>query len=305
MKNVKFIYVLLPVSILGVLLCCGCSQKKSPQAPKSRTGLVLEILKALEDHKHNIVLKKIERLRELDPTNVFLANLEILERNNVIIVQAQDQINKGDLHGALEKVKEGIQKYGRHKDLMIANQQLAVATRISELLDVFKKPRESKRLLEAALKLKEIGSRYKPAKIFLSLADDKITEAKAMNVWENKRAIDSFCSYIDTMLDKKDADVDILFAVLEVADPYNPTLLNYLDYMKGHDSLSLKTFEDDDVFSSDFSNSDAADDETSDDEKTTETQNELNDKETEIDNKTKETENNVEKKKGWWNKFSF
>lgn len=281
---------------IGALLINGCGKKTPPPPPRSQPELVLGILDALKQKKHDIALKKLERLRELEPTNVFLANLEILERNNAIIVQAQDEINDGNLSGALEKVNEGIRKHGRHKDLVTASKKLAIATRISEILDVFKHPRDSAGLRKAALQLKEIGTKYSPAKPFVPLAEQKLVLAKKMDVWETRRAIESFCSFLDEMLDQEDQDVPVLFAVLEVTDPYNPTLLNYLDYLKGHDELSLKTYNDEDVFSTDFS-----EDETTGEIKNSDVKEKIKTEEKTIENKDKKPE----KKKGWWNNFTF
>lgn len=263
---------------------------------------MLEILELLKKKDHEVAMTKISRLREIDPTNVFLANLEIAERNNMIICLAQEEINKGNLPKALEKVSDGIKKFGRHNDLLVAQQKLAVAARIQEILEIFKAPRDSKQLKESALQLKEIGMKYKPAAPFVSIAVNKIKHAEEMDKWETKRAVESFCSYIDMMIDENDPDTRLLFAILEIVDPYNTTLLNYLDYLKGNDNLSLKTYEsDDNLFSSDF---DDNKDETKDDKnQVIENKNE-DGGDTEPENKPQENKGE-EKKKGWWNKFTF
>lgn len=282
-----------------LVFLAGCGRKKPSDPPKSRSELVLEILELLKNKEHELAMKKVGRLREIDPTNVFLANLEIAERNNMIIVQAQEEVNKGDLVRALEKINEGIKKFGRHNDLLVAQQKLAVTARIDEILAVFKQPENSTQLKEAAIQLKEIGSKYQPVAPFVPIADAKIKQAEEMDKWETRRAIESLCSYIDMMIDANDPDTKLLFAVLEVADPYNTTLLNYLDYLKGNDNLSLKTYEDTgDLFSSDLNRNTGADIKATPEDKKENTPG------TEIkteDNKSEDKDN----KKGWWNKFTF
>ena len=291
-----------------IVLCCfiyGCGKGSPPDPPKGRSELVLEIFDLLQKKDHEVALKKIGRLRDLNQTNVFLANLEISERNNMIICMAQEEINKGDLPKALERITDGIKKYGRHNDLMVAQQKLTIAARIEEILEMFKAPRDSKHLRSSAIQLKEIGTKYKPAAPFIPIAKNKIKLAAKMDKWETKRAIDGLCSYIDTMIDEDDPDTKLLFAVLEVSDPYHTTVLNYLDYLKGNENLSLKTYEDDeDLFSSDFQN-DGAD---MDDPEVTDRKGEVKKDETKVDNKTEikiEEDKSEEKKKGWWNKFTF
>jgi hypothetical protein len=291
----------LKLAFLLAVLCffSACGKKTPPPPPKSRSELVLEIFELLKNKDHEVVMKKISRLRELDPTNVFLANLEIVERNNMIICQAQKEINKGDLANALEKINEGIKKYGRHKDLMVAQQKLTVAARIEEILEIFKAPNNSSQLKDAAIQLKEIGNKYKPAVPFVPIAIKNIKLAEEKSKWETKRGIESFCSYIDTMIDQEDPDTKLLFAILEVVDPYNTTLLNYLDYLKGNENLSLKTYVDEeDLFSSDYAEEGTGEEGTG---------NDLIMKEEDTSQpKTKIEENKTgDKEKGWWNKFTF
>ena len=288
MKLKRFLNILFTASLL--LVFSGCGKKPPPPPPKSRSELVLEVLDAVKHKNHTLALRKISRLRELEPTNVFLANLEILEQNNIIIVLAQKEINKKDLKSALGKINEGIKKPGRHDDLMTTQKKLAVADRIKEILEIFKHPKDSSQLMQAAVQLKTIGSKYKPAAPFVPIAELKIAEAKKMNEWETQRALESFCTYIDEMLIENDPDVNLLFAVLEVTDPLNHVLLNYLDYLQGNEDVSLMTYEDVDVFSSDDDNIMSDLDSTEDKIKS---------------EKGEQAEENKQEKKEWWNKFKF
>ena len=286
MKLKRPLNILLTVGVLS--LFAGCGKPIPPPPPKSRSDLVLGILDAVKHKDYTLVLRKISRLRELEPTNVFLANLEISEQNNAIIVLAQEEINKGNLKGALEKIKDGIRKYGRHSDLMTAQKKLTVATRIKEILEIFKHPKNSAQLKQVATQLKMIGSKYKPAAPFIPVAEKKIAEAKQMNEWETKRAIESFCDYIGEMLKENDPDVHLLFAVLEVTDPLNPLLLNYLDYLQNNDNNSEMTYED--IFLDELNVMDNSEDDIEED-----TGENVKKKEKNSDNKPV--------KKEWWNKF--
>ncbi len=277
------------ICLLPLLLSCG--RKPPPDPPRTLPEIVLEAIDALSSGDHKLALAKVERLRELAPTNVFLANLEILENNNVIIVEAQRQINMGNLQKALGIVNESIIKDGRHADLLSASSKLALAVKTDEILQVFKTPRDSTQLLGAAAQLKEIASSYPPASPFLPIVEQKTALAKKMAEWESARAVESLCSYLDQMLDKNDPDTDVLFAVLEITDPLNHTLLNYLYNLNENQNLPLNTFDEDGIFSSETSDSGS---------KPIDDQN--------VPEPAKKTDTSKDKNdddKGWWNRFSF
>ena len=301
-KKYKIVISSLIIAIALLLNGCGDSNSTSSY-PRSRSDLTLELLKSLAEKNHELTLKKLIRLRELDPTNVFLANLEILERNNAIIVKSQKYIDEEDLPKALASLNEGIKKNGRHKDLMKARANLEVATQVSQILGVFKNPQQASNLKRASVQLKALAKNHIPVQIFIPLAERKLVEARVMDKREYQRGIETLCSYIDTMIDKNDDDINLLFAILEVEDAEHPTLLKFVDHLKVDSDLSIKTYEYDDLFVSD--NEDDYDD--SDDDGMSEKSDsvEVDDTSTDNSGKNKEGEGNSEKKKGWWNKFEF
>ena len=273
------------------LLLGGCGGDIVPDPPESKQQIVLDTFTALEQRNHVVAMKKISRLRELEPTNVFLANLEVLERNNSIIKTTQAKIDENDLKGALEVVSTGIRKFGRHDDLMDVQKKLKIITRIEELLIIFRAPRDSGQLNAAATQLKKIGEVYKPASIFLQLSKQKIAEAEVMHDWEIHRAVLDLVSQIDDLQREEDSDVSLLYAVLENVDPTNPVLLNYLEYLNGDEYVDLTIYPEENIFAT--SDEDDAENEGSDDSSSSDQQ------------KTDENLKKDEKKAGWWNKFSF
>jgi hypothetical protein len=297
-KN-KIIISTLIIAIALLLNGCGDSNETSSY-PRSRSDLTLELLKSLAEKDHELTLKKLIRLRELDPTNVFLANLEILERNNAIIVKSQKYIDEEDLPKALASLNEGIKKNGRHKDLMKARQNLEVATQVSQILGVFKNPQQSSNLKRASIQLKELAKNHVPVQIFIPLADKKLVEAKAMDKKEAQRGMEALCSYIDTMIEANDDDLNLLFAILEVEDAEHSTVLKFVDSLKVDSDLSIKSYEYDDLFVSDYE-----DDEDDMSDKNNSVSVEVDDTSKDNSVKNEEGEENTKKKKGWWNKFEF
>ena len=291
----NFFYMM--VLVLSLLFLFGCGEKTAPDPPEIKSQTVLETYRALENGDHDIALKKISRLRELEPGNVFLANLEVLERNNSIIKAAQIKINEDDIKGALGVVSEGIQKYGRHDDLMNVQKKLKIITKIEEILKVFKAPRDSEKLSGAAMQLKKISEIYKPAAIFLPLSHQKIAEAAVMHDWEMHRAVIDLVSQINDLQVEEDRDVDLLYAILENVDPTNSVLINYLEYINGNEDVDLIVYPEENIFETH--------DETEKGSDSTENTSLPDDKKMDEDKQKDEDKQTEEKKGGWWNKFSF
>jgi hypothetical protein len=273
----------------------GCGKKQAPPPPKNRPELINDTLNVLKERQHEVALKKIERLRELEPTNVFLANLEILERNNAIIAEAQKEIDNFNLKKALAVINDGIKKYGRHKDLMKASKKLSVASKIEDILEKLKDPENSADLRAAALELEKISRKYKPAKPFNAVADRYLKLADKMEKWENQEAIAYFHSYVDECIDKKDPDLDVLFAIMEIEDPNSKSLLVYLDHLQGNNELPLKTYiSEDEILRKQIALELKKEEEKSKTSNETSNENEKN---------NSSLNNNNKKKKGWWDKF--
>ena len=291
-------------AVSATLLISGCGKKSAPPPPKVRSDLVLGLYDAMSDRRHEDGIRKITRLREIAPSDVFLANLEKRERNNSILLNAQKLIDLGDIKGASETVEDGIIKYGRHPELMSAKKKLDVANNIKTILKVFKKPYDSDSLKASALKLRKIASSYKPAAIFLPLATKKLHRADKLRILEKKAAVDGLCSQIATLLKENDSidssNVAVLYAVLQIADPKNDVLLKYRDYIAGKSNSTLSVYKEEDI----FDNLTTTSEEPKPKEKV-EVESVPQEDEKIQDTKRKEPKEKNKERGGWWTKFSF
>jgi hypothetical protein len=283
-----------------VLFSAGCGKKTAPPPPKVRSDLVLSLYDSMRNRRHDDALRKIERLREIAPSDVFLANLETLEKNNAILTHTQLLIDKGDLKAASEFVSDGIIKYGRHPELMAAKRKLDVANQINAILKVFRHPRDAKTLKKNALLLRKIASTYKPAGFFAPLASQEMKEAAKLDEWEKKCAVEGLCSQIASLLESDDVDSDnlgALYAVLDVADHDNEVVKEYREYISGKSNKSLNVYQEEDIF--DSLNPPASKEPEEDMEKTKQAE------EKDDNTKTKELKEEKKESGGWWKKFSF
>ena len=282
-------------AILATAALGGCGGDTAPPPPTGRSKLVLAALDAMDAKNHELALRKIARLRTLAPSNVFLANLEIAETNNAILADAQKRIDDGSLQEALAVVDNGIREHGRHDTLMTARKKLAVAAKVEQLLKMFENPRDSDTLRAAAQRLLKIAKAYPPAKDFAPIAERQLAKAREMAKREMARAVDGLCSDIDTAWKNGDEDIDILYAVLEVERPDHPLLKEYISYLEGDEYASPEPYPEEDIF---------ADDEEADSQDGEPMEDSMEGDSGEPAAPAKE-EKKPEKKKSWWDRFSF
>ena len=279
------------VAILAMAALWGCGGESAPSPPAGRSKLVLASLDAMDAKNHELALRKIARLRTLAPSNVFLANLEIAETNNAILADAQKRIDDGSLPEALAVVDNGIREHGRHDTLMTARKKLAVAAKVEQLLKMFGNPRDSDTLRAAAQRLLKIAKAYPPAKDFAPIAETQLAKAREMAKREMDRAVDGLCSDIDTAWKNGDEDIDILYAVLEIERPDHPLLKEYISYLEGDEFASPEPYPEEDIF---------ADDEEADSQDGEPMEGDSGEQAAPASEEKK-----PEKKKSWWDRFSF
>ena len=223
-----------PAMLLAAAILCGCSKGKAPPSlPTQKADLVLEMFASLEKGDHKAALAKVERLRALEPDNIFLANLEARERNNVILAEVQKCLDEGNMDGAYKALDKGILEVGREPALEDARAELARISEASILLDGVADARNAAELSRNASRLLELSKSYPAAAFTLDFAESKIREASTQVVRERGMAIDDLCREINMGAVRGEADVGLLYALLAVEDPKNPELKKYLEYLEG------------------------------------------------------------------------
>jgi len=235
-------YLIFCYSALLIFICAvisGCSKKKEvPDPPTARSELVLGLFSALNKEDHNLALGKIERLRKLDSGNLFLAGLEMKEKNNAMIVEIQNLLNNGKINESIALTNDFILKHGRNEEFISIQEELQVIKQLKETIDALNDPSSSMRLARNSAKLKAIASRYKPAEIFIPYANEKLALAKKLFSSEKKKAVEDLSLEITGLMSKKDPKAANALAILAIENPDHPVILSYMDYISG---LSDKT----------------------------------------------------------------
>lgn len=228
-------YLIFCYSALLIFSCAisgGCSKKTdAPEPPTSRSTLVLDLFSALDRKDHNSALGKIERLRKLDSGNLFLASLEIREKNNAAISEIQKLLDDGKVEEAINMTNDYMLKRGRNEDFISIQDELQVIKQLKGTIDALNDPSSSTRLARNAAKLKTIASRYKPAEAFIPYANEKLAQAKKLFSTEKKKAVEDLSLEITGLMSKKDPKAVNAIAILAIENPEHPVIMGYLDYI--------------------------------------------------------------------------
>ena len=147
--------------ICAAVFFSGCSRKEVPPAPKTQPELLLEIYDAARKQQYNAVLLKIEKMRALDPTSVFLADLENTIRFNRLSAVVNTYLNMGKFDEALAAIQVYERKYGYSEASTKAKEQLLFITRLDHQIREIKAARHSDQLEEELGKIRRLTKNAK------------------------------------------------------------------------------------------------------------------------------------------------
>ena len=178
-------------AVLAVLSSSGCSRQKVPQPPKTQPELLLEIYDAARKQQYNAATLKIQKMRALDPTNVFLAELENTIRFNRMTAVVNTYIDMGKFEAALTTIQNYEKKYGSTEGSNKTREQLELIVGLDRQIQATKTARYSEQRELELEKLKKMTENLKiPEGIanFIQKQESVIPELrnreKAITLWE-------------------------------------------------------------------------------------------------------------------------
>ena len=236
------IYLLAAALLCSASFPQGCSKQTAPDPPRSRSRLTLELFEALKNKDHKTALAKIERLRSIDKTSLFLAQLQNVEIDNIAIIEAEKAMENYEAGKAVEILNKAIKLYGQHDALLEARTQIQSLVELSSCVRELKRPSSSIAMAKAAVTLKKMGESDKSLKIFNGFIKESIERAFSLERNENQRAFFSLASDIKANAANGSRITSYMLSELALESPGDPLVMEYTDFLrkKGKSELFTK-----------------------------------------------------------------
>lgn len=219
-------------SLVACLFPSGCGKKTAPDPNLIRSRLTLGLYDSLDKEDHHSTINQVKRLQALDPGNSYLPILLNLEKDNLIIIEAQKKLSNGDLEGAAKIINDAIADEGRREALLNAQKQIVILKELKHLVNSILSPENAFQLAKDAIKLRNIVEKYPPAQKLSPFIDAKLDLAIRLNQYEKERALFHLGLELDQMVEDKNLDGLIVWAQLETESPVNPMLPDFKQYIQ-------------------------------------------------------------------------
>ncbi len=128
----------------------SCSDRKVPPPPRAQPELLLEIYDLSRKREYNSALAKVQKMRVLEPTNTFLADLENTIRFNIMTAEVNKRLQNGDFDSALNSIQRYETLFGASAFTTEAKNRLFVFAEVNSLIGRARttvKPEELEKIL--------------------------------------------------------------------------------------------------------------------------------------------------------------
>lgn len=212
--------LILLILVCTVIFSAGCGRRQqAPPPPLAKPDLVLDLFESLDKKDYKAAQNKIARLREIDKTSLYLAEMENTVRNNFYLAEAQAFIRKNDIGGAEALLDSAIMRHGNHKVIVDAAKQIDNTKMLGLLIEACNNPRDSVSLKDSAVKLEALVPSFPDIKQLKSFADSKLKAASNMADFEKDRAFFSVASDAYTLSSENSPIASTVIAECAVERP--------------------------------------------------------------------------------------
>ena len=156
------IYSWLLVAGLAVLILgSGCSKREVPPPPKTQPELLLEIYDAARRQQYSATLLKLQKMRALDPTSVFLAELENTVQFNRLTAVVRAYLKMGHFEAALNALQDYEKRNGLNEYTTTMKERLFLISSLDRQIRQVKQAKRSEDLENEINNLKKTAKNIK------------------------------------------------------------------------------------------------------------------------------------------------
>jgi len=138
---------------LGLIVLCaltaataGCSRQKAPPPPKTQPELLLGIYDDARRQQYEATLLKIQKMRALNPSSIFLAELENAIRFNRLTAVVNTYLRMGNFESALNALQNYEKQHGYSEITTRTKERLFFMARLDRGIGKLKRARRSEEL---------------------------------------------------------------------------------------------------------------------------------------------------------------
>lgn len=220
--------LILFAACFALVMNTSCGKQKPPEPPKAKPQLLLEIYDSLRAGDHSAALNKIQRMKAIEKTSIFLAELELLERSNLIMSEAKKLVSEGKHDEALKLLNESSATLSSAEDLKTAISDINRISQVEKLLSAVKSPKNSDELAQNCRKLIVVAGGIPQAGKFSAYAAERLAEVEFIAAFEQDRALFNLCAETEKFYGNSWSEGAVAASILAVESPDHPQT----DYMK-------------------------------------------------------------------------
>jgi len=215
------------------LLTTSCGKDVAPDPARSENKLVFELFNSLKTGDTKATLKKVERLRILNPDSIFLANLEKTIYINLVVSEVETLLNEEKLVEAIDRVSEASSLYPGLDEFNILKKDLVKLHEVEKHINQSIAAKGATELRKSIASLQRIAARQ-PNKLLQDFITAKQLLATKMAILENKRlSLFDLTLDIDYGYNRQSDSCWNDLAQMALEEPNSPVVKHYMGIMQG------------------------------------------------------------------------
>lgn len=167
----------------------SCSDRKVPPPPRAQPELLLEIYDLSRRHDYKAALSKVQKMRVLEPTNTFLAELEGNVRFNLLTVEVNKYLQNGNFDAALNSIQRYETLYGSSSATTEVKNRLFVLTELDSLIGRARNTVKSDELEKILARLEVLSKEINFSPKILNFFQDQLSKVKNLRKVERDRML--------------------------------------------------------------------------------------------------------------------